>query len=71
MKIDWAIEQLQKLKVEGTTHVILGWWEEDMFEGLIEEGEWESVAEHVSFETDWSSTHDGLCAEIEYWKSLF
>ena len=57
MQVRRAIELLQNLDPD--SHVIMAWWEHDMFSEVPKE-RWAEFADSVEDRMDWSVTHDAL-----------
>jgi hypothetical protein len=64
MKIEKAIELLQKAQKSGTKSIVLAYWESDMFDRIDDES-WESESDFLENEMDWSQAHDRMCDMLE------
>lgn len=59
MSINDAIKQLKERKAQGVKHVVLAYWEADMFE-REDDDKWAADAEHIENNMDWSRAHEGM-----------
>lgn len=59
VEIDDAIQCLQQAKERGAKHVILAFWEQDMFE-LSDDIDWADACDWTDDDFDWSQTHEAL-----------
>jgi hypothetical protein len=62
MSIDDAIKQLQDAKESGVRHIVLAYWEADMFD-REDDDSWAACAQRME-DIDWSMTHDMLSDEL-------
>lgn len=69
MKIDDAIKYLQERKAQGVKHIVLAYWEADMFE-RNDDSAWASDAEHIEDNADWSAAHDQMTELLNDYKNL-
>ena len=65
MKVKEAIKMLKNMNREDS--IVLAFWEKDAFEGVVEKSEkdWPWVADRLSYDFDWSCTHDQLSFMVE------
>ena len=57
MKVDEAIQYLQKLKEDD--HILIAWWENDQFPEYSKD-DWNGAVETLDATIDWSDTHNLL-----------
>ena len=59
MSIDDAIKLLRKTKTQGVKHIVLAFWEADMFDRK-DDDEWAHAAELIEDDMDWSIAHEQM-----------
>ena len=59
MSINEAIKQLKECKANGVKHIVLAYWEADMFD-REDDDKWAADAEYIENNADWSRAHEGL-----------
>ena len=67
MKIEQAIELLKQAQKSGTKNIVLAYWQADMF-GREDNADWESEAELIENDMDWSRAHDQMSDLLESFK---
>jgi hypothetical protein len=59
MSIDDAIKQLKDRKAQGVKHIVLAYWEADMFDHK-DDDKWAGISEIIEADMDWSTAHDQM-----------
>ena len=67
MKIERAIELLQREKESGTKSIVLAYWCSDTFSREDDEL-WETDSDNLEHYMDWSDSHDQMVDLLSQWE---
>ena len=59
MSIEDAIKLLRKAKAQGVKHIVLAYWEADMFDHK-DDDKWAALTGIIESDMDWSMAHDQM-----------
>ena len=70
MKVKQAIKLLSELDPEES--IVIAFWEKGAFEGILQDDtDWETIADNVTNEADWSRAHEDIIHHIEMFQAGF